>query len=108
MFTIEQSFFTIEQSFFTTVVDEIQQVVKWKILGLALNVRKCELDMIGRDHHDICNCRKAMVQLWVRIDRRASWMKLCHALSRESVGENNLANHLANKYSMLIQQPDSM
>ena len=85
-------------------MDEITKVVNWKMLGLALKLRKCKLDEISMNHSNVSDRRKAMIQLWLPLatNKEAPWMELCQALRYEIVGERNLAKRLEEKYHLSV------
>ena len=75
---------------------EIQEKIwdarpKWKIIGLALKIRKPDIDVIDKNKGDIDEIFQDMIIKWLENGENCTWAALSKALSARSVGHKDLA-----------------
>ena len=75
---------------------EIQEIIwdarpKWKIIGLALKIRKPDIDIIDKNNGDIDEKFQDMIIKWLENGENCTWAALSEALSARSVGHKDLA-----------------
>ena len=78
------------------LVQELNEVTEWQILGKFLGLSMSVIKEIDRDNHDTASKRLAMFDKWLRNEVNPSWMKIVEGL--EKMSELRLANRLKNKY----------
>ena len=77
-------------------LDEIQDKIwdarpKWKNIGLALKIRKPDIDVIDKNKGDIDEIFQDMIVRWLENGENCTWAALSEALSARSVGHKDLA-----------------
>ena len=79
------------------------QVFDWCTLGLALNLKSDDLNIIEKDFQgDTRKQTCKMFELWLRTQPNASYEQLIQTL--HEVGDEKLANSLCNKYGEFALQ----
>ena len=79
------------------VLEEVQDISElWYMLGLQLNVRKLNLDIISEQFIDPRDQLPEMLRIWLITNDNPSWNTLTDAL--RSVGAAKLAADLTMKY----------
>ncbi len=83
----------MEEEEFTAlnVLNRIEDVTRWKDLGLQLGLKSSRLDEIED------NFKLKMITLWIATDRDASWEKLEIALKTPAMCENRAAKGIAER-----------
>jgi len=75
--------------------------VKWKVLGIQLDVDKDTLDIIKRDNSHSCeDCCREMFEKWLETKAEPTWNKLIKALMTPACELESVANMI--KQSVLI------
>ena len=60
--------------------------IKWREIGLELNLSSAELDNIQADHpHEIKERCRTMLKVWLQRDVEASWGKLLKAVQNADI-----------------------
>ena len=78
------------------LVQELNEVTEWHILGNFLGLSTSVIKEIDQDCHDTASKRLAMFDKWLRNEVNPSWKKVVKGL--EKMSELRLANQLKNKY----------
>ena len=87
---------------FGTVYQEVWEVrSKWRYLGLALGIKPTTLDAIETDHRSCEKCLYNALLTWLKASSQRSWEDLLEALSVKTVGCQELAKQLRDKYCSL-------
>ena len=77
---------------------ELVQVNKWYDLGLQLELKDAELEVIKRENQgNLKACQREMFRVWLRMTPTPSYQQLVEALV--AVGEAKAADLLCKKYS---------
>ena len=84
---------------FGTIYQELWDVrSKWRYLGLALGLKPATLDAIETDHRYTDKCLYNVLLMWLKASPWRSWEDLFEALSVKTVGCQELAKQLRDKY----------
>ena len=66
----------------------------WYNIGLELEMKPADLDVIEKDGNDIDSKFRKMILKWLRSGKRCTWKALYVALSAPSVGLSRLADKI--------------
>ena len=80
------------------VVNAIAEVVRWRALGIQLDIPNPTLSEIEQDCPKCSDCRLHMVIKWLDQDTNASWAKLVKALQSPDLKKYMIASQIENKY----------
>ena len=80
------------------LINELQKVTYWFLLGLCLGLSKSQLQEIKQDHRTNDEQRREVLATWER-QEKPTWSKVVHAL-REMGGHQVLASYIAGKYGI--------
>ena len=80
----------------TAMLEELQEVSDWHILGAYLDVPKHVLDRINTEQSNVKSCKIEMLQYWLDNTETASWSDVAGAL--EQTNHLRLAARLRLKY----------
>ena len=78
------------------LVQELNKVTNWQLLGLCLGLDMAEIDEIERDHPNTSRKRMEMFEKWMRKQINPSWEMVVEALKKTP--ELRLADQLRVKY----------
>ena len=89
------------------VLDALEDVVKWKSLGVRLGISGSKIQEIDINNRgQVADCRHDLVQFWLESDVSRSWEKLIDALN--AIGKSVLAEEIRSTYCPTYQgQHDS-
>ena len=83
-------------------------VTKWYNLGLALGVRKGQLNVIRDSHKTSANpaedCLREMLDEWLNNTDQPTWEDVAAALERKAVSKRRLAQTVRQKYCGVVSQ----
>ena len=66
----------------TVLLEELQEVTDWRMLGAYLDVPDHVLDMINTEQSSVKGCKVEILQYWLDNTKSASWRDLATALER--------------------------
>ena len=87
------------------LVNELQEVTDWYLLGLCLGLSEPQLKVIKQDYRTNDERRREMLATWEKQDKR-TWSKVVCALM-EMGGHHVLASHIATKYGNFFSSKKS-
>ena len=80
----------------TVLLEELQQVDDWYMLGAYLNVPVHEMNKISVEHKGVERCKLYLLQFWLNTTMTASWRDVARAV--EQLNLLTLAARLKSKY----------
>ena len=79
------------------LVQELEEVHNWFVLGLYLGVRYDELIMIERTHSNLLRCKIEVLWGWLRkLGHKCTWRRVVEVLIQ--MGETAVADTIKLKY----------
>ena len=71
----------------------------WYAIGVALKLKPSDLDVIETEnHHDVAQCLRKMIHLWIRNSSNLTWRTLSDALQQPAVDHNGVSESIRSKY----------
>lgn len=81
------SFPLLVSSLEINVFDAVADVSEWEDLACQLDVDLTKLNELQQSSQSADQCKKELLQFWVKKDKRASWTRLSQALERMRLTE---------------------
>ena len=89
-----------------SLIEELQIVIKWELLGLFMGIPDNELTKIRNQFfatEGIEKCKLELYKLWLNKGKNASWESVAEALDK--IGNGALADYIKRKYSSVLHDP---
>ena len=81
------------------LVEDLRKVVpQWRDLGVQLEIDLDELKIVATNYEKEEDRFREMLSIWLRSSKNPSWKTIAEALRTRSVGYNQLALGLEQKY----------
>lgn len=78
---------------------------KWEVIGIALGIGRNDIDIIRKHSTNVNDYFREILEVWLkRIDPPPSWESLVRALRSPMVGHTKLAESIAVKHNIQLQQ----
>ena len=85
-----------------TVLEAIDELTEWQMLGTSLGLSRSTLDTIKEEQNgNVKMCKAKVIEHWLkRVDKvtEPTWISLVDAISGKLIKDNTLAEEIREKY----------